>query len=231
MSKGEEDKQETASKTSKADAKASSRQEANTGIVANNVEQAEKDTSTIQGDKPTEATKADKPVATAKDSETTEATKADEPVETTKEASEGSKISDAVETSTEPQKTLTTIRLNGGALKTNLEFLSPKQTHPQFAVGDTIRVHFLIREGSKERIQIYEGTVIAIRGEGMGRSFVLRRVTHEVGVERIFPYYSPAIQKIEVKRKGKVHRARLYYLRGKSGKEGRIKSRSYKTGS
>lgn len=95
--------------------------------------------------------------------------------------------------------------------------------HPDFGVGDTIRVHYKIREGDKERIQAYEGTVISIRGGGSGKSFIVRRVSHEVGVERIFPYHSPAIDHIEIIRKGKVRRAKLYYLRHKSGKAGRIK--------
>ncbi len=115
------------------------------------------------------------------------------------------------------------LRLNGGEIKLSIDLSFLKNTHPKFSVGDTLRVHFRIHEGDKERTQIYEGLVISIRGEGTGRSFIVRRITHEVGVERIFPYYSPSIQKIEVIRRGKVRRARLYYLRGKSGKEGRIK--------
>ena len=115
-----------------------------------------------------------------------------------------------------------TMRLNGRALKTSLDLAFLKKTHPNFSVGDTIRVNVRIREGDKQRIQVYEGIVIALRGEGNGRSFIVRRVSHEVGVERIFPYYSPAIQSIEVVRRGRVRRARLYYLRHKSGKEGRI---------
>lgn len=114
------------------------------------------------------------------------------------------------------------MRLNGRALKTSLDLPFLKQRHPDFSVGDTIRVNVRIQEGDKKRIQVYEGIVIAMRGEGNGRSFIVRRVSHEVGVERIFPYYSPVIQSIEVVRKGRVRRARLYYLREKSGKEGRI---------
>lgn len=98
-----------------------------------------------------------------------------------------------------------------------------KKEWPDFGIGDTIKVHNRIKEGDKSRIQIYEGVVISIRGEGLSKTFVVRRVTHEVGVERIFPFHSPSIEKIQITRKGKVRRAKLYYLRHKSGKSGRIK--------
>ncbi len=98
-----------------------------------------------------------------------------------------------------------------------------KREWPEFGVGDTIKVHYKIIEGDKKRIQVYEGTVIAIQNEGFSKTFTVRRVSHEVGVERIFPWHSPSIDKIEVVRKGKVRRAKLYYLRHKSGKAGRIK--------
>ena len=100
---------------------------------------------------------------------------------------------------------------------------SSRREHPDFRVGDTIRVQYKIREGDKERLQAYEGTVISIRGERDSRSFVVRRVSHDVGVERIFPYHSPSVDSIEIIRKGKVRRAKLFYLRHKSGKAGRIK--------
>ena len=118
---------------------------------------------------------------------------------------------------------LQTLRVNGGEIKTSIELSFLKREYPDFSVGDTVRVHFKIREGDKERVQVYEGVIISLRGEANGRSFVVRRMSSEVGVERIFPYYSPAIQKIELVRTGRVRRAQLYYLRGKSGKEGRIK--------
>ncbi len=100
---------------------------------------------------------------------------------------------------------------------------SARRKHPDFRVGDTVRVQYKIREGDKERLQAYEGTVISIRGEGAGRSFIVRRVSHEVGVERIFPWHSPSIDHVQIVRKGKVRRAKLFYLRHKSGKAGRIK--------
>lgn len=115
------------------------------------------------------------------------------------------------------------IQINGGKVKTSLDIQSMRKTLPEFSVGDTIEVHYKIREGDKQRIQVYTGNVISIRGEGLGKSFIVRRISHEIGVERIFPYHTPMIEKIKVIRKGKVRRAKLYYLRGKSGKEGRIK--------
>lgn len=114
------------------------------------------------------------------------------------------------------------LTVGGGVIYTSLPGLKPK-VHPEFNVGDTVRVHYRIKEGDKERVQIYEGTVASIRGEGLARTFLVRRISHDIGVERIFPYESPSIAKIEVMRKGKVRRAKLFYLEHKSGKEGRIK--------
>jgi large subunit ribosomal protein L19 len=92
-----------------------------------------------------------------------------------------------------------------------------------FSVGDTVKVHYKIKEGQKERIQIYEGLVIAIQNQGAGKTFTVRRVSFDVGVERIFPLYAPTIDKIEKVRSSKVRRAKLYYLRDKSGKDSRLK--------
>lgn len=94
----------------------------------------------------------------------------------------------------------------------------PLNTH----VGDLVKVHYRIKEGAKERIQIYEGTVIAIRNHGAGKSIVVRRVSYDVGVERIFPVYSPTVEKIEKMRSSKVRRSKLYYQRKRSGKESRL---------
>ena len=96
---------------------------------------------------------------------------------------------------------------------------------PEFRAGDTVRVHTRIVEGGRERVQVYEGIVIARRGGGLGETFTVRRVTHGVGVERVFPLHSPRIEKIEVVRRGRVRRAKLYYLRGLSGKASRIRER------
>ncbi len=98
-----------------------------------------------------------------------------------------------------------------------------KENIPQFKAGDTVRVHVKIAEGEKTRIQIFEGAVIR-RTRGQNRaSFTVRKISHGVGVERIFPLHSPIIDNIEVIRKGKVRQARLYYLRHKRGKAARIK--------
>ena len=117
------------------------------------------------------------------------------------------------------------IFINGAPVKITASIITSyqKSKHPDFKVGDSIRINYKIKEGEKERIQVYEGVVIAIRGEGMGKTFIVRRISHEVGVERIFPYYSPFIQSITIIRKGKIRRARLFYLRDKTGKESRIK--------
>lgn len=101
-----------------------------------------------------------------------------------------------------------------------------RQELPDFAPGDTVKVHSLYREGDKERIQAFQGTVIQIKGRGVSRTFTVRRVSRGIGVERIFPLYSPTIVKIEVKRSGRVRRARLYYLRRKKGKETKVQQQS-----
>jgi large subunit ribosomal protein L19 len=92
-----------------------------------------------------------------------------------------------------------------------------------FAVGDTVKVHVVIKEGDKERIQIFRGDVIARRGSGIKASFTVRKVSFGVGVERVFPLHSKMVRKIEVVRKGKVKRAKLYYLRNLKGKAARLK--------
>ncbi len=94
---------------------------------------------------------------------------------------------------------------------------------PEFRPGDTVRVHVVVREGGKERIQVYEGVVIARRGGGISDTITVRKVSYGVGVERTFPVHSPSVAKIEVVRKGKVRRAKLYYLRNLSGKAARLK--------
>lgn len=94
---------------------------------------------------------------------------------------------------------------------------------PQFNVGDTVRVHNRIKEGARERIQLFEGTVIAKRGGGISETFTVRRVAYGVGVEKTFPLHSPFVEKVEVTRKGKVRRAKLYYLRDRVGKYAKVK--------
>ena len=100
-----------------------------------------------------------------------------------------------------------------------------KDNVPSFAPGDTVRVHAKIVEGNRERIQVFEGTVIGRQGTGLREMFTVRRISYGVGVERMFPVHSPRIDKIEVVRKGKVRRAKLYYLRQRTGKAARIKEK------
>jgi len=96
---------------------------------------------------------------------------------------------------------------------------------PRFVVGDTVKVHVKIREGDKERIQVFEGLVIRHHRGRMGATFTVRKVSYGVGVERIFPVHSPQIDKLEILRHGRVRRARLYYLRDRVGKAARIRER------
>mgnify|MGYP003356936911 CR=1 FL=1 len=96
---------------------------------------------------------------------------------------------------------------------------------PQFEPGDTVRVHARIVEGTRERIQVFEGVVIARQGTGVRETFTVRRIASGVGVERLFPVHSPRIAKIEVTRRGIVRRAKLYYLRGLTGKAARIREK------
>ncbi len=93
---------------------------------------------------------------------------------------------------------------------------------PEFNVGDTVRVGVKIREGNKERVQPYEGVVIAFKHGGPSRSFIVRRISYEVAIERVFPFHSPYIESVEVVRRGRVRRAKLYYLRGRYGRAAKI---------
>lgn len=100
-----------------------------------------------------------------------------------------------------------------------------KKELPSFRAGDTVRVYVKVIEGTRERTQMYEGTVIRRRGSGLNETFTVRRVSYGVGVERTFPVHSPRLDKIEVVRRGRVRRARLYYLRERVGKAARIRER------
>lgn len=100
-----------------------------------------------------------------------------------------------------------------------------RQEAPKIDVGSTVRVHVKVKEGSRERIQVYEGTVIAKKHGGINESFTVRRVTYGVGVERTFPVHSPNVDKVELVRAGKVRRAKLYYLRDRVGKAAKIKEK------
>jgi large subunit ribosomal protein L19 len=101
--------------------------------------------------------------------------------------------------------------------------LKPNRNIPAFRVGDTIKVHATVVEGERRRIQMFEGVVIRIRQGGINSNFTVRRVSHSVGVERVFPYYSPLVDKVEVTRVAKVRRAKLYYLRERVGKAARLR--------
>ena len=104
------------------------------------------------------------------------------------------------------------------------EFIE-KKDFPEFSAGDTITVYYEIREGDKVRTQFYRGVVIQIKGQGLSKTFTIRKMSGTVGVERIFPINLPALQKIEVNKRGKVRRARIYYFRELRGKKARIKER------
>lgn len=101
--------------------------------------------------------------------------------------------------------------------------------YPEFKAGDTITVHYKIREGSKERIQQYRGVVLQKRGSGITATFMVRKMSGSIGVERIFPLSSPFIEKIEVNKKGHVRRARIFYLRERTGKKARIREKRITT--
>ena len=100
-----------------------------------------------------------------------------------------------------------------------------KEELPQVNVGDTVRVHVKIKEGTRERVQVFEGTVIAKKHGGIEESFTVRRISYGVGCEKVFPIHSPNIVKVETVRRGKVRRAKLYYLRDRLGKAAKVKER------
>lgn len=102
-------------------------------------------------------------------------------------------------------------------------FQSDMKRTINFEIGDTVKVHYRILESGKERIQVYEGIVISMANKMNDKTVTIRRISYDVGVERIFPIYSPRVAKFELVRKGDVRRAKLFYLRGKSGKEAKIK--------
>ncbi len=98
---------------------------------------------------------------------------------------------------------------------------------PEFAPGDTLRVHIKVVEGERSRIQVYEGVCIGRKNAGLNSSFTVRKISYGEGVERVFPLYSPLVEKIEVARRGRVRRAKLYYLRGRTGKKARIAEKAF----
>ena len=113
--------------------------------------------------------------------------------------------------------------MNASEIIKNIEAERLKAEAPQFSVGDTVKVSVNIREGERERIQMFEGTVIAKRGSGVAETFTVRRVAYGVGVERVFPLHSPNVKDVQVVRYGKVRRSKLYYLRDRVGKAAKVK--------
>lgn len=109
--------------------------------------------------------------------------------------------------------------------------ITPISREMNFEVGDTVKVHYKIVEGNRERIQVYEGIVIAIDNKGVGKTFTVRKLSFDIGVERIFPFLSPRIAKIDVSRKGKKRRSKLYFLRERTGKSAKLRELRIKTGS
>ena len=105
------------------------------------------------------------------------------------------------------------------------QYLKAPEDVPQYEIGDTVKVHHRIIEGDKERIQVFQGTVIGDKGSGLHRSVIVRKVSFSVGVEKTFPLHSPRVAKIEVVRKAVIRRAKLYYLRDRAGKSARLKDR------
>jgi len=110
------------------------------------------------------------------------------------------------------------MKLNKGALLDKIEGEQFRKEPLKFNVGDTVRVHTKVVEGDKERVQVFAGIVIGIRGHGLNETFTVRRISYGEGVERIFPMHSPRVDKVEVERQGKVRRAKLTYLRNRVGK-------------
>lgn len=110
-------------------------------------------------------------------------------------------------------------------LKLERKFMKSNVDH--FNIGDTVKVHTKIKEGEKERIQMFTGTVIARQGTGISETFSVHRVAHGVGMERVFPIHSPTIAKVELMKEGRVRRAKLYYLRGTSGKKSKVKGKLF----
>ena len=106
-----------------------------------------------------------------------------------------------------------------------LDAQNVKSEQPEIEIGSTVRVHIKIKEGSKERIQVFEGTVIAKKHGGVNETFTVRRISYGVGVEKVFPVHSPTVVKVETVRKGRVRRAKLYYLRGRVGKAAKIQEK------
>ena len=110
----------------------------------------------------------------------------------------------------------------------SIEHEQMKNKIPELRVGNTVKVHVRVKEGNRERIQVFEGTIIKVQGGGVNQTFTVRRIASGVGVEKTFPIHSPLVEKIEVVRKGAVRRARLHYMRERTGKSAKIKTKEEK---
>lgn len=126
-----------------------------------------------------------------------------------------------------PEKLSTSTRTVMDILRQISEEINGKVETPNFKAGDTITVHYKIKEGTKERIQLFQGVVIQRRGAGATETFTIRKMSSGIGVERIIPVHSPLIDKIEINKSGKVRRARIFYLRDLKGKAARIKEKRF----
>ena len=115
--------------------------------------------------------------------------------------------------------------MNAKEIIAQIEEGQKKETIPEFSTGDTVRVSNKIKEGNRERIQVFEGTVIARKHGGIGETITVRRISYGVGCEKVFPLHSPNVAMIETVRKGKVRRAKLYYLRDRAGKAAKVKEK------
>jgi len=178
-----------------------------------------------KAEEPAEEEKAEEPVAEEKAEEPAEEEKAEEPAEEEKaeepvaeEKAEEPVADEKVEEAVAEKKEVFDVSLADGHVQISIG----GETHPDFATGDTITVHYKIKEGNKERIQQFKGVVLQRKGSGTTETVTIRKVSGGIGVERIMPLASPYIEKIEVHKRGKVRRARIFYLRDRKGKSARI---------
>jgi large subunit ribosomal protein L19 len=188
-------------------------------------ENAEPSAEEVKDEAPAEEEKAEEPVAEEKAEEPAEEEKAEEPAEEEKaeepvaeEKAEEPVADEKAEEAVAEKKEVFDVSLADGHVQISIG----GETHPDFATGDTITVHYKIKEGNKERIQQFKGVVLQRKGFGTTETVTIRKVSGGIGVERIMPLASPYIEKIEVHKRGKVRRARIFYLRDRKGKSARI---------
>ena len=179
-------------------------------------ENAEPSAEEVKDEAPAEEEKAEEPAEEEKAEEPAEEEKAEEPV--AEEKAEEPVADEKVEEAVAEKKEVFDVSLADGHVQISIG----GETHPDFATGDTITVHYKIKEGNKERIQQFKGVVLQRKGSGTTETVTIRKVSGGIGVERIMPLASPYIEKIEVHKRGKVRRARIFYLRDRKGKSARI---------